>query len=923
VYEDLSPAHSIITTPLALTPGSRLGVYEVIARIGVGGMGQVYRARDTKLNRDVALKILPESFASDPDRLARFTREAQTLASLNHPNIAHIHGLEESGAITALVMELVEGEDLSQRVARGSIPLDEALPIAKQIAEALEAAHEQGIIHRDLKPSNIKLRPDGTAKVLDFGLAKAIDPRLSATNVSQSPTITGPARTGIGVILGTAAYMSPEQARGKSVDKRTDIWAFGVVVFEIVTGHRLFSGETISDTLASILTTDPNWSALPTTVPPDLRRLLRKCLEKDPKRRLQAMGDARIQIDDLLGRAPEVSIGAAVSRPLRPWQRVMPWAVAGGLAVVLMFVVWAEWRNTGPPAQPMRLSAELGADARLVTDQGAAAVLSPAGTTLAFVAQENTGGRPQLYVRRLEQLHATPLSGTAGADSPFFSPDGQWIAFFADQKLKKISVTGGPTVTVCDAPNTRGGAWGDDGTIAFSPSVGGSLLRVSSAGGNPEPLTTLDDGEVTQRWPQLLPGGKAVLYSGHTSTSGFDNASIIVQPLPAGARKVVQRSGYYGRYLPSGHLVYIHDGTLFAAPFDLDKLELTSQPVPVLEGVIGNTFGGGQFAVSNNGTLVYLPGRSLSYEAPIHWMDRDGKTTPLRTTPANWNNPLFAPDGRRLAMDINDGKQLDVWVYDWERETPSRLTFDPSDEQKPVWTPDGRRIVVASNRADKSTPNIYWQLDDGTGAVQRLTNSKNRQLPASWHPSGKFLAFSEFNSQTNEDLMILPMEGDESAGWTPGKPTVFLNTPFLEFEPMFSPSGHWIAYFSRESGRFEVYVRPFPGPGGKWQISTTGGIYPTWSRTRSELFFSTTDGQIMVAPYTAAGDSFRAQKPHLWSGDHFSPPIGPNRTFDLHPDGERFALRIPEAQTDVKDDHVTLIFNFFDELRRNAPAAKR
>jgi len=887
-------------------------------------MGEVYQATDTHLKRQVAIKVLPDAIAASPERLARFHREAEVLASLNHPNIAGIYGLEKNVGSTALILEFVEGPTLGDRIAQGPISIDEALPIAKQITEALEAAHEQGIIHRDLKPSNIKLRSDGTVKVLDFGLAKAIEPISGmSSSGSMSPTMTTPAMTQIGMLLGTPAYMSPEQARGKAVDKRTDIWAFGVVVFEMLTGHRPFSGDTVSDTLASILGMDPNWRALPATVPMDLRRLLRRCLEKDPKRRLQAIGDARIQIDDLVSGAREESVGSAVS-PRLPWQRVMPWAAAGGLAVVLMIVLWAPWRNTGQPTQPLQVSAELGADAWLVTDQGAAAVLSPAGTTLAFVAQESTGGRPQLYVRSLDQLQATRLAGTAGADSPFFSPDGQWIAFFADQKLKKIPVTGGPAVTICDAPDTRGGSWGEDGTIAFSRSVGGALLRVSSAGGNPQPLTTLDDGEVTQRWPQLLPGGKAVLYSGHTSTSGFNNASLVVQPLPAGARKVVQRRGYYGRYLASGHLAFIHDGTLFAAPFDLDRLELTSEPVPILEGVVSNTFGGGQFAVSNNGTLVYLPGQSVSNDKPIDWMHRDGKTSPLRTTPANWNNLQFGPDGRRLAMDVNDGKQLDVWIYEWERDTPSRLTFDPSDELKPVWTPDGRRIVFASNRGDKSTPNIYWQRADGTGAVQRLTNSKNRQLPASWHPSGKFLAFSEFSSQTNEDLMILPMVGDEATGWKPGEPAVFLNTPFVEFEPMFSPDGHWVAYFSNESGRFEVYVRPFPGPGGKWQVSTTGGIYPTWSRTRSELFFSTLGGQIMAAPYTAAGDSFQVQKTYLWSEAHFFPPIGPNRTFDLHPDGDRFALaRIPEAQTDVQHRHVTLIFNFFQELPRIITGAKR
>jgi len=937
-----------------LSAGTRLGPYEVIAQIGEGGMGQVYRARDTKLNRDVALKILPDAFASDPDRLARFTREAQTLAALNHPNIAAIYGLEEGPAVEgpaeagrhrmrALVMELVEGEDLSQRIeglrAKGSgLPIDEALPIAKQIADALEAAHEQGIIHRDLKPANIKVRPDGMVKVLDFGLAKLIGPAeaghddlnvaqgFSPAGLSHSPTITSPAMmTGAGMILGTAAYMSPEQARGKTVDKRADIWAFGIVVFEMLTGGRAFVGDDISITLAAVMMQEPDWRALPAPTPLGLRRLLTRCLKKDPKARMRDIGEARLQIEELLSGAPE-SAGVPANPHARSlWQRVLPWATTGALAVGLaaVLVLWVPWRPL-PAAVPLRVSAELGADASLATaGLGDTAVLSPDGTVVAFVARKGDRS-PQLYVRRLTQLQATLLSGTDEADSPFFSPDGQWIAFFAGGKLKKIFVTGGAAVTLCDAPNGRGGAWGEDGTIVLTPDLaaGVRLLRVSSAGGTPEPLTSLAEGESTQRWPQVLPGGKAVLFTGGTA-GAFEDANIVVQPLPTGVRKIVQRGGYHGRYLPSGHLVYIHAGTLFAAPFDLDRLEVTGQPVPVLEGVTSNSASGSaQFAVSATGTLVYLPGQSTSAGVPIHWMNREGKTTPLRATPANWLNLQFAPDGRRLALQIDDG-QNDVWVYEWAGDTLTRLTFDPAADTKPVWTSDSRRIVFASDRADKSTPNLYWQRADGTGDAQRLTESKNPQVPASWHPSGKFLAFEEINPQTGFDLMILPMEGDEASGWKPGKPTVFLNGPFYEREPMFSPDGRWLAYWSNETGRQEVYVRPFPGPGSGWQISTGGGTYPTWSRTRHELFYGTPSTQIMVAAFTVEGDSFRAEKPRLWSDGRFV-VRGLNRMFDLHPDGERFALA-PATQTSgsAKQDHVTFIFNFFDELRRLAPTGRR
>jgi serine/threonine-protein kinase len=414
-----------------------------------------------------------------------------------------------------------------------------------------------------------------------------------------------------------------------------------------------------------------------------------------------------------------------------------------------------------------------------------------------------------------------------------------------------------------------------------------------------------------------------VLFSGGTA-GAFDDANIVVQPLPAGARKIVQRGGYHGRYLPSGHLVYIHDGTLFAAPFDLDRLEVTGQPVPALEGVTSNSgSGSAQFTVSATGTLVYLPGQSTSGGVPIQWMNHEGKTTPLRATPANWFDPYFAPDGRRLAVDILDGNGRDVWVYEWARDTLTRLTFDPADDRKPVWTPDGRRIVFASSRADKSTLNLYWQRSDGTGDAQRLTESKNPQQPASWHPSGKFLAFEESNPQTSYDLMILSMEGDETSGWKPGKPTVFLNSPFGEREPMFSPDGRWLAYWSNETGRNEVYVRPFPGPGGKWQISTGGGNYPTWSRTKHELLYGAPSAQVMVAAFTVEGDSFRAEKPRLWSEGRFVPRTN-NRSFDLHPDGARFALApVTQEPGGAKQDHVTFIFNFFDELRRVAPVTTR
>ena len=911
-----------------------LSHYRITAKLGAGGMGEVWRATDTRLGREVALKLLPEAFSKDPERLARFEREAKLLASLSHPSIASIYGLEEIDGQRILVLELALGETLAERLERGAIPVEEALPIARQIADALEEAHEKGIVHRDLKPANVKFSNEGKVKVLDFGLAKAYAGEAasgSSADLSQSPTLAH-SGTQAGVILGTAAYMSPEQARGKLVDKRTDIWAFGVVLFEMLAGRRLFTGETVSDVLAAVLTRQPAWEALPATTPSSVRRLLRHCLERNPKNRLHDIADARVELDEALAGAPEDAMAAVAPRAAPRWRRALPWvALAGALSLTQALTLWAPWRPAPQPAKPVRLSVELGADVSLATaglGVGTAAILSPDDSVLAFVAQEAAGERTLLYVRQLEQLQAFPLSGTENARNPFFSPDGQWIAFFADGKLKRVAVTGGAAVTLCDAPEDRGGTWSEDGMIVFAPQGRAGLSRVSSAGGTPEVVTTLDPAaevEITHRWPQALPGGKAVLYTANSHVDGFEDASIVVQPLPSGPRRVLQRGGYHGRHLRSGHLVYMHEGTLFAAPFDPGRLELTGQPVPALEGVAtAPGFAGAQFALSDRGTLVFLPGRSTEAAIQIHWMDREGKTQPLRALPGRYRSIRFSPDGQTLAMDIQEGRQRDVWVYEWERDTLSRLTFDPTNDQSPVWTPDGRRIAFGSDRADRARWNLYWQRADGTGDAERLTESKNPQSPTSWHPTGRFLAYREQHPQTSYDIMILPMEGDETSGWKPGKPAVFLNSPSIEADPAFAPDGRWLAYHSNETGRSEVYVRPFPGPGGKWQISTGGGRYAAWSRTGKELFYQVDDGSIWVATYIVEGDSFRAEKPRAWSPERVLPLAAVIRAFDLHPDGQRLAvLKAAEEQTAARRDHLVVIQNFFDELRRVAPVARR
>ncbi len=916
-------AARLMTARGSLDPGTSLGSYRIERFLAAGGMGEVYGARDTNLGRQVAIKILPDSVTHDPERLARFRREAHVLAALNHPHIGAIYGLEEANGRQFLVLELIDGETVADRLTRGRLSVDDALAIARQIADALESAHEKGIVHRDLKPSNVALTHDGTVKVLDFGLAKITD---AEDGSSVDRTIASPGmETGIGVILGTAAYMSPEQARGRTADKRSDIWAFGCVLYEMLTGKPAFGGDDVADTLAAVLRGAPDWTTVPAEVPRYVRTLLVQCLEKNRAARLADVAAVRFVLAHgaTLESIPETASAAANVTASR-WPHVLAWSVAATCttALVLVLGLWPPWRHNSATA-PMRMSVELGTGISLAnTETGSATVLSPDGTVVVFVGRTSGSRTAQLYVRRLDQLQAVPLAETDDAQNPFFSPDGEWVGFFAGGKLKKIAVRGGASVTLCEAPAGRGGAWGDDGTIVFSPniSLATRLLRVASTGGTPVPLTS--DSEAPQaRWPQILPGGRAVLFTSSRTAADFSDADVVIQPLPGGAPKVVQRGGFYGRYVASGHLLYVHAGTLWAAPFDINRLAVSGRPVPVIDGVTSNAAtGSAQVDVSRGGTLVYLPGQGTS-GVPIHWMDREGDTTPLRSAPANWTSIQFPPDGARLALQINlVGSGADIWVYEWTRDLFTRLLPDPGNRARPVWTPDGRRIVFGSTPGNQGTMNLYWQRADGVGDAQRLTESPYGQVPVSWHPSGKFLAFAELNPQTNFDLLILPMAGDEASGWKPGKPIAFLNSRSDEREPVFSPDGRWIAYQSNESGRHEVYVRPYPGPGGKSQISTDGGVFPTWSQTTRELFFGTPTQQIMTAAYEVEGHAFRAEKPQLWSDARYQ-LRGPFRPFDLHPDGKRVALApAAPAPGGARQDHVTVIFNVFDELRRIAPS---
>ena len=888
-------------------------------------MGEVYRARDTKLNRDVAIKVLPEAVAHDPERLGRFEREAKTLAALNHPNIAHIHGFEDSTGTPALVMELVEGPTLADRIARGAIPLEEALPIAKQIAEALEAAHEQGIIHRDLKPANIKVRSDGTVKVLDFGLAKAYALDPSNADVSHSPTISM-AATNAGVILGTAAYMSPEQAAGKPVDRRADVWSFGVVLWEMLTGERLFDAETVSHTLADVLRLPIEFDKLPAEAPRPIRGLLRRCLERNARNRLRDIGEARIVLENLANPAHEGGVDG-LSTPSEARSHKVAWVAAGVLGLVALSAAgFGWWRSTRPLDRPLiRLSVDLGPDA--VAGFRTTAVLSPDGTRIVFPIR-GSNGVLQLATRTLDQPQAAAMFGTEGGSDAFFSPDGQWIGFFAGGKLKKVAVQGGAPVTLCDAGEPRGGSWGEDGNIIFTPAFDSGLMRVSFAGGTPQQLTKTGNSFDLYRWPQVLPAGKGVLFTMSANPFSWEDADVGVVSVKTGEVKIVQHGGYFGRYMSSphgtGHLLYVHDGTMFAVPFDPDRLATLGTPVPLLSDVAGNSVdGGGQFDASVNGSFVYVSGKSAASSSyPIVWMDSSGKTTPLLAKPGAYGAPRFSPDGKRLAFTASGSQGPNVWVYDWERDTPTQLTFTGPGNLEIAWAPDGKHIVFGSSAAGAAA--LWWIRSDGSGEPQKLLERKNTGVglrPQSFTPDGRRLAFDDnVTTGTGVETWTLPLDLSDPEHPKPGKPEPFLATAVRQVDATFSPDGKWMAYSSNESGADDIFVRPFPGSGGKWRISTGGGKFPTWSRTGRELFYlSLSDGRIMVANYTVQGDSFSATKLRVWSDRQV---LLPNfiRVLDLHPDGKRFAVfPRPEIEEAKGNLHVTFLLNFSDELRHRSP----
>jgi eukaryotic-like serine/threonine-protein kinase len=877
-------------------------------------MGEVYRARDTKLNRDVALKILPDAFASDPDRLARFTREAHTLASLNHPNIAHIHGLEESSGVRALVMELVEGEDLSQRIARGPIPLDEALPIAKQIAEALEAAHEAGVIHRDLKPANITLRADGTVKVLDFGLAKAMEPAGTASvGVSQSPTITTPAMTQAGMILGTAAYMAPEQAKGREADKRSDIWAFGCVLYEMLTGRRPFDGEDVSDTLANVLKIDPDWTALPSEIPSPIRILLQSCLTKDRRRRLADISIALFVLEkgpNLVAPGVTVPVAPVVRRPL--WWRVA--ALTGVVLAVAAATRAAVWFSTRPAAPPVvRTVVTTSAAAALVlqgSDRDVA--ITPDGSRIVY------RGNNQLLVRALDHLEPTVLGGLGAPQGVFTSPDGQWVGFFDGvQLLKKVAITGGPPVTIgsVDGGGPRGATWGPDGTIVYgtnAPATG--LQRMSAEGGEHTVLTKPDRerGEGDHTWPEFLPGGQAVLFTITAGTGGIDpglGSQVALLDLRTGTSKVLIRGGSHAHFVPTGHLVYGVNGTLRAVAFDLGRLEVAGTAAPVLDGVMTTTVGATDIGVATNGSLVYVPGGAgAGGQQTVVSVDRQGRASPLAGLPIDsYRDVRVSPDGKRLALATLG----DIWIYDLARAGVSRLTTDPARDASPLWTLNGERIIFTSSR--RGYRELFWRPADGTGNDEPLLARAKDLLDLrvdGWSPDGSQLLFSEVSSSVESAIGQTTIERPSDA-----KLLVKGENSAV------SPDGRWIAYQSYRAGNSsEIYVERYPELGNRQQISTGGGRIPLWSRNGRELFFRSLDSRQILAVPVQSGTTLVAGRPQMLFEFAMFPLAGSARPYDLAPDGRFLIIRSAQAETgDGPPSNLILVLNWFEELKRLVP----
>jgi serine/threonine-protein kinase len=877
-------------------------------------MGEVWRAVDSRLARAVALKVLPDAVASDAVRVSRFAREARLLAALNHPAIASVHGLEQFDGVPLIVLELVEGPTLAERLHRGRLPVREALEVARQIAEALEAAHDKGIVHRDLKPSNVKVTVDGRVKLLDFGLAKALESDIGASEVSKLSTDTSP--TGAGVVLGTAPYMSPEQARGQAVDERTDVWSFGCVLYEMLTGRRAFAGKTGTDVIAAVLEREPDWDAL-TAVAPDIAALVERCLRKDPSRRLHAIADARLEIEQIAASPSRRVMGPRV-RKERSW-----WAAAA-VVTSLAVVAIASWFGSTRTAQPSKLRARYhivlppSLPLDRPTDINEQILLTPDGETLIFAATRTPNGPRQLFRRRLDALAVTAIPGTEGAGTALaFSPDGRWLAFGAGGALKKVPAEGGAPVALVDHVSLRGASWGEDGTIVFAPGFWTGLSRVSADGGTPTALTTADADWFSHRWPQFLPGSTAVLFTAESSTGRMSRSRIEVVDLATGRRKIVVEGGSFGRYAPTGHVLYARGGRLYAAPFDLRRLFVTGPAVEIADDLRMSVAGTGvaQFAFSQRGLLAYISPLPRPGRRSLVWVDRQGHVRPVVPERKTYSEEArLSPDGARIVVPVkgDDPEDADLWEYDLPRASWRRLTADGGGLWG-AWAPDGRSLAISSN-ADGPI-NIFWIFQDGREAV-RLTHSRDWHHVTGWSPDGRTIAFGarELGAPTGWDLWVLSVDRD-------GEPRLLLGTRATEGGTVFSPDGKWIAYASNEGGTMEVYVRPYPLQGDRrWRISSAGGANPVWSPVGNEIFYRA-GPKFVAVPVTTSG-GFHAGTPRvLFEGQFGSVGTSNAAPFDVTKDGQRFLTVLKDEEPD-DTPQIVVVPDWFDELREKVPVRR-
>jgi serine/threonine-protein kinase len=880
----------------------------------------------------VALKVLPAALLRDPERIARFQREAQVLASLDHSNIGHIYGIVDSEGARGLVLALVEGPTLADRIAAGPLPLDEAIAISKQIIAALEYAHERSVVHRDLKPANVKITPEGVVKVLDFGLAKVLEDEPSESSLMNSPTLTV-GSTRAGVILGTAAYMSPEQAIGRPVDRRSDIFSFGAVLYEMLTGQRAFSGANTPDVLEAVVKSDPDWSKLPAGTPAYLRRLLERTLAKDRKQRLQAIGEARIALENPQAVEPASSADDRSSAVLRRKMFIVACVgLATGAAIATLIVGWFAYSRhllavSSPPVTRLLMGLQPAESifsgpwtTSLARPTRTALAWSPDGRALVFGGAR--AGTEQLYMRRLDQLQATPLAGTEGAVAPFFSPDGQWVGFWADGNLKKVSTSGGPAVIICKAPLIEAATWADDDVIFFDESPVGTsgLWKVAAGIGRPESVAMPDasKGEFAYHLPHALPGGKALLFTVTHEQQRFEDAQIVVRSLVTGQQTVLTE-GADGRYVSTGHIIFARHGALLAAPFAVEKLRLTGGAVGVVDDVMQAInakyapleTGAAQFDVSPTGALAYAPGGVFAEEPrSLVWVDRVGALTPISLPSRVYWGPRLSPDGQRVAF-YTRGSDQRVWIADLRNFTTTAVT-ERGNPSFIIWSPDSVHVTYT----DGSPRNLFWRRADGGGEPERLSTSPNLQLPSSSSPDGKVIAYVETNVTSGEHIWLLPV-GEGKA-----PPRRWLNTRSEESQPDFSPDGRWIAYVSNESGREEVYVQAYPGPGPRYTVSRDGGSSPAWSRDGHELFYmgegSDKNVAMMDAPIVTS-PSFSIGTPRKLFEGVFT-VSGGSRSYDVTPDGRRFIMVQPHEQAPLPVSQIVVVQNWAEELKRIAPA---